>query len=89
MRSPHSPQRKRPCNAELNSDCESLIVGITVTSDARGQLAGDPYLRARYAMAARKLVIERFTANIIGRQSVALYNRVIRKTLDTDYSLLL
>lgn len=58
-------------------------------ADAMGRLAADPRLRARYAMAARKLVIERFTADIIGRQTVALYNRVISKTLDADYSLLL
>jgi hypothetical protein len=47
------------------------------------RLAGDPYLRARYAMAARKLVVDRFTAEIIG-----LYKRVINKTLDADHSLL-
>ena len=60
-----------------------------MTSDAMGRLAGDPYLHARYAMAARKLVIERFTAEIIGGQTVALYKRVINKTLDVDHSLLL
>jgi glycosyltransferase involved in cell wall biosynthesis len=54
-------------------------------ADAMGRLAGDPSLRARYAMAARKLVIERFTAEIIGRQTVALYKRVINKTLDADH----
>ena len=37
-----------------------------------GRFADDPYLRARYAMAARKLVVDRFTAEIIGRQTVAL-----------------
>jgi glycosyltransferase involved in cell wall biosynthesis len=58
-------------------------------ADAMGKLAGDPSLRARYAMAARRLVIERFTAEIIGRQTVALYKRVINKTLDADHSLLL
>ena len=52
-----------------------------------GRLADDASLRARYAMAARKLVIERFTAEIIGRQTVALYKRVINKTLDADHSL--
>jgi hypothetical protein len=52
------------------------------------RLAGDPHLRARYAM-ARKLVIERFIADIIGRQTVTLYKRVINKTLDADYPLLL
>jgi glycosyltransferase involved in cell wall biosynthesis len=58
-------------------------------ADAMGRLAGEPCLRARYAMAARKLVIERFTSDIIGRQTVALYKRVISKSLDADYSLLL
>jgi len=61
--------------------------GLTVT--AMGRLAGDPYLRARYAMAARKLVVDRFTAEIIGRQTVALYKRVIYKSLDADHSLFL
>jgi glycosyltransferase involved in cell wall biosynthesis len=56
-------------------------------ADAMGRLAGDASLRERYAMAARKLVIERFAAEIIGRQTVALYKRVINKTLDTDHSL--
>jgi glycosyltransferase involved in cell wall biosynthesis len=58
-------------------------------ADAMGRLAGDPSLRARYAMTARKLVVERLTAEIIGRQTVALYKRVINKTLDADHSLLL
>jgi glycosyltransferase involved in cell wall biosynthesis len=58
-------------------------------ADAMGKLAGDPSLRARYAIGARKLVIERFTAGIIGGQTVALYKRVINKTLDADHSLLL
>ena len=61
--------------------------GLTVT--AMGRLASDPYLRARYAMVARKLVVERFTAEIIGRQTVALYKRVIYKSLDADHSLFL
>jgi len=38
---------------------------------------------------ARKLVVEGFTAEIIGRQTVAFYKRVINKTLDADHSLLL
>jgi glycosyltransferase involved in cell wall biosynthesis len=58
-------------------------------ADAMCRLAGDQSLRARYAKAARKLVIERFTAEIIGRQTVLLYKRVINKTLDADHSLLL
>jgi hypothetical protein len=38
---------------------------------------------------ARKLFVEGFTAEIIGRQTVAFYKRVINKTLDADHSLLL
>jgi len=47
------------------------------------------HICVRYAMAARKPVVEGFTAEIIGRQTVAFYKRVINKTLDADHSLLL
>jgi glycosyltransferase involved in cell wall biosynthesis len=46
-------------------------------ADAMARLAGDPQLRAHYAMAARKLVVEKFAADIIGRQTVALYRRLL------------
>src|SRR5262252_382282 len=42
-------------------------------ADAMARLASDQGLRTRYATAARKLVVERFAADIIGRQTVALY----------------
>ena len=44
---------------------------------AMERLAGAPELRARYAAAARKLVVEKFAADIIGRQTVELYRRVL------------
>jgi glycosyltransferase involved in cell wall biosynthesis len=46
-------------------------------ADAMARLAADTHLRARCATAARKLVVERFAANIIGRQTVALYERAL------------
>jgi glycosyltransferase involved in cell wall biosynthesis len=48
-------------------------------ADAMARLAADQQLRARCAAAARKLVVERFAAEIIGRQTVALYRRVIEQ----------
>jgi glycosyltransferase involved in cell wall biosynthesis len=44
-------------------------------ADAMARLAGDPQLRARCAMAARTLVVDKFAAEIIGQQTVALYRR--------------
>jgi glycosyltransferase involved in cell wall biosynthesis len=44
--------------------------------DAMARLAADPQLRARYATAARKRVVNEFSASMIGRQTVALYHRL-------------
>jgi glycosyltransferase involved in cell wall biosynthesis len=46
-------------------------------ADAMARLADDQTLRARCAAAARKLVVEKFAAEIIGRQTVALYRRLL------------
>jgi glycosyltransferase involved in cell wall biosynthesis len=46
-------------------------------ADAMERLARTPDLRARYAKAARDLVVEKFAADIIGRQTVALYWRML------------
>jgi glycosyltransferase involved in cell wall biosynthesis len=43
---------------------------------AMARLASAPELRARYAAAARHLVVERFAAKIIGRQIVQLYRQL-------------
>jgi glycosyltransferase involved in cell wall biosynthesis len=48
-------------------------------AEAMARLTADQALRARCAAAARKLVVERFAAEIIGRQTVALYRRVIEQ----------
>jgi glycosyltransferase involved in cell wall biosynthesis len=46
-------------------------------ADAIAKLAASPALRAQYGAAARKLAVERFSANAIGRQTVDLYRRIM------------
>ena len=46
-------------------------------SAAIGELAASPDLRARFGAAARRLVVERFSAETIGRQTVDLYRRLV------------
>jgi len=46
-------------------------------ADAMARLAAAPDLRARYATAARTLVVAQFAADIIGRQTVELYRRLL------------
>lgn len=46
-------------------------------ADAMQRLAAAPQLRARYAAAARQLVEAKFAADIIGRETVALYRRLL------------
>jgi glycosyltransferase involved in cell wall biosynthesis len=55
----------------------------TGLAEAMAQLAADPALRARYATAARKRVVENFAAAIIGRQTVALYERMLGNRYST------
>ena len=68
--------------------CREIVIheqtGLLVAVDdapalaaAMERLAGAPELRARFAAAARKLATERFAADIIGRQTVELYRRVL------------
>ena len=47
-------------------------------ADAIAKLAVAPSLRAQYGAAARKLAVERFSAEAIGRQTVDLYRRIMR-----------
>jgi len=47
-------------------------------ADAMERLAKTPELRTRYGIAARALVVEKFAAEIIGAQTVALYNRLLK-----------
>jgi glycosyltransferase involved in cell wall biosynthesis len=50
---------------------------VPALADAMERLAAMPDLRARYAAAARNLVVEKFSADIIGRQTVMLYRRLL------------
>ena len=50
---------------------------VASLADAMARLAADPQLRARYATAARKRVVNEFAAPMIGRQTVALYQRLL------------
>jgi glycosyltransferase involved in cell wall biosynthesis len=52
-------------------DAPALAVAI-------GKLAASPELRARYAAGARRLAVERFSADAIGRQTVDLYRGLMR-----------
>lgn len=46
-------------------------------ADAVGRLLRAPEQRAQFAAAARRLVMERFSAEIVGRQTVALYRHLL------------
>ena len=50
---------------------------VASLADAMARLAADPQLRARYATAARERVVNEFSASTIGRQTVALYQRLL------------
>jgi glycosyltransferase involved in cell wall biosynthesis len=50
---------------------------VVALADAMARLAADQELRARCAKAARKLAVDKFAAEIIGCQTVALYRRVV------------
>jgi glycosyltransferase involved in cell wall biosynthesis len=52
---------------------------VPALADAMERLAADPQLRTRCATAARTLVVERFAAEIIGRQIVGLYRSVLKR----------
>ena len=46
-------------------------------AEAIETLANSPERRARHGKAARRLAVERFSAQSIGRQTVDLYRRVV------------
>jgi glycosyltransferase involved in cell wall biosynthesis len=46
-------------------------------ADAIGQLVRDPALRRRFGEAGRRLVMEEFSSDRIGRQTVALYDHLL------------
>jgi glycosyltransferase involved in cell wall biosynthesis len=50
---------------------------VQALADAMERLAAAPDLRRSYAAAARKRAVEKFAADIIGRQTVALYRQLL------------
>jgi glycosyltransferase involved in cell wall biosynthesis len=53
------------------------IDDVPALADVMVRIAGDRQLRAHYAIAARELVVEKFAADIIGRQIVQLYRSLL------------
>ena len=53
-------------------------------ANAIGRLLHETELRAQFGAAARRLVVERFSADIIGRQIVALYHRLLDSVNSTN-----
>jgi glycosyltransferase involved in cell wall biosynthesis len=49
-------------------------------ADAIGRLATDAAMRARFAGAGRRLVEDEFSANIVGKQIVGLYDRLLHRS---------
>jgi glycosyltransferase involved in cell wall biosynthesis len=57
------------------------VDNIAALADGMARLATDTQLRTRCAAAARKLAVEKFAAEIIGRQTVALYQRLLTEEI--------
>jgi glycosyltransferase involved in cell wall biosynthesis len=79
----------RPMVATDVPGCREIVIpgktGILVPvndaaalADAAETLARSPDLRSRYGAAARALVLEQFSADIVGRQTVKLYRSLIQ-----------
>ena len=49
----------------------------TALADAIERFLRDAELRTQFAAAARRLVVENFSSEIIGRQTVALYRHLV------------
>jgi len=68
------------CREIVIDDQTGLLVPIEnskALAQAIARLAGSPQLRERYGQAARQLVVEKLSANIIGNAIVGLYDRLI------------
>ena len=68
------------CREVVLADETGLLVPLddpTALADAINQLANSPKLRQRYGSAARRLAVEKFSAEAIGQQTVRLYRDLI------------
>jgi glycosyltransferase involved in cell wall biosynthesis len=71
------------CREIAIHDQTGLLVPIEnpqALADAIGKLATSPELRMRYGAAARRLVVEKMSAQAIGAAIVDLYNEQIQRT---------
>jgi glycosyltransferase involved in cell wall biosynthesis len=67
------------CREVVRRDVSGLLVPVDdapALADAIEKLAADPALRKRYSMEARRLAVEQFSADAVGRQTVELYRRL-------------
>jgi glycosyltransferase involved in cell wall biosynthesis len=72
------------CREIVIHELTGLLVPVddpAALADAMERVAKAPELRARYAEAARSLTVHRFSAEVIGVQTVALYRRLLAKKL--------
>jgi len=68
------------CREVVVHDQTGLLFPVddaTALAAAMERLAGAPELRARYAAAARNLAVEKFASDLIGRQTVKLYQSLL------------
>ena len=67
------------CREIARPSLNALLVPVDDTNalaDAIGQLAADPALRSRFGNASRQLAVTEFSSDRIGKDIVALYDRV-------------
>ena len=68
------------CREVVKPGVTGLLVPVDdakALAEAVEKLVREPELRAQFAAAARRLVVERFSSDIIGRQIVALYRHLL------------
>lgn len=76
------------CRDIVIADETGLLVPLddpAALADAIERLLREPHLRATFASAARRLVVERFSAEIVGRQIVTLYRDLLSPSADVKH----
>jgi glycosyltransferase involved in cell wall biosynthesis len=70
------------CREIARNDINALLVPVDnpmALADAIARLAADPALRARFGAAGRRLAEAEFSSEKIGRETVALYRRLLQQ----------
>ena len=78
------------CREIVNHGKTGLLIGVNddvALANAIEDLAGDLEKRVRYGNAARALAVERFSADDIGRQTVAVYRELLGAMSDKSPAL--